>query len=129
MRSNHTMQHATQRHQHTPQLVQALNRRRDPVDDQKKATGFKVFVNAFESYHDDGYSGIELQNKAMSQYTNWAAQEWEKPHDFSADQIPFYRSTFQSKFRRKSSGGGSALPEYRINKNKKQLQVKHRLKQ
>lgn len=60
MRSNQTMQHPTQRYQNTPQLVRALNRRPDPVEDHKKATGFKVFVNAFESYYDDGYSGLEL---------------------------------------------------------------------
>lgn len=53
----------------------------------------KVFENAFESYFNEGSRGYDLKVKAMSQYINWADQEWEKPHDYSAIELPFHRST------------------------------------
>ena len=68
----------------TPKLMRALGKE-DPVETRRKAEGFKVFVEAFESYCDDGFTGPDLQRKAVSQYTNWAAQEWNKPHEFSTD--------------------------------------------
>ena len=57
----------------TPKLVKALRNKPDPIENKKTVQGFKVFQNAFESYYDDGYLGNELQSKALSQYTNWAA--------------------------------------------------------
>ena len=56
----------------TPKLVKAL-RKPDLIENKKTVQGFQVFQNAFESYFEDGYLGSELQSKALSQYTNWAA--------------------------------------------------------
>ena len=44
---------------HTPKLMRALGKE-DPVETRRKAEGFKVFVEAFESYCDDGFTGPDL---------------------------------------------------------------------
>ena len=63
------------------------------INYDQRIKGKKVFETAFESYFENGFRGGELKQKALSQYTNWAAQEWEKPHEYSDDEIPFFRGT------------------------------------
>ena len=80
--------------QHSSRIMLKLGKQ-DTDEYRKKKQGFKVFMEAFESFQEDGLHGKELQKKALSQYTNWAALESDKPREFSMSKLPFYRSTIQ----------------------------------
>ena len=56
-----------------------------------------MYVDAYESYVDDGLAANDLHRKAMSTYSNWAAKEWKKPSDLTPNEIPFLRSTTNQK--------------------------------
>ena len=92
--------------------------------------GKKVFETAFESYFESGYRGGELKSKALSQYTNWVAKEWEKPLDFSEDELPFFRSiaknekvTLKKELREKRS---TSAMGFRIRRNSKKQAIKEK---
>ena len=83
-------------HYQTPKQPRLLTLE-DQFGTQSKRKGFKVYIDAFESYYDDGISGEDLRRKAVSHYSNWAAQEWQKPVHFSDKLIPFIRKKSSQK--------------------------------